>query len=299
MGDCTASNGDYLVGFFCKRYFSKDNIYNFLMDEMESDKFCLKWNDFESNISTAFRDLREDKDFFDVTLACDDEQIEAHKVILSACSPFFKTILKRNRHAHPLLYLRGVKYSDLLSVLNFMYHGEVNVAQEDLNSFLAVAEDMKVKGLTQNNQNSSSKPSEYSTSTPQTARPKPSPRPPEREPAPPPPKRSRPPTFLTRDEPRGDEDVHEVDMPGQVKSEPMTQSIQPLVEMGYEEESFEEYGHEYGQDGGQSYDAGGLAVGADGNKGDENYPAFTSNEDFDVYVSREGPLRVCTLCGIF
>ena len=116
---------------------------------MSSEKFCLRWNDFESNISVAFRELRDDKDFFDVTLACDDEQIQAHKVILSACSPFFRNILRRNAHQHPLLYLKGVKYTDLQSVLNFMYHGEVNVAQEELNSFLAVAEDLRVKGLTQ------------------------------------------------------------------------------------------------------------------------------------------------------
>merc|ERR1711915_118014 len=120
------------------------------MDAMETDKFCLRWNDFESNISSAFRELREDKDFFDVTLACEDDQIEAHKVILSACSPFFKTVFKRNRHQHPLLYLKGVKFTDLVAVLNFMYHGEVNVAQDELNNFLAVAEDLRVKGLSQN-----------------------------------------------------------------------------------------------------------------------------------------------------
>ena len=114
-----------------------------------SEKFCLKWNEFESNVSTAFRELREDKDFFDVTLACDGNQLEAHKVILSACSPFFRGVLKRNPHAHPLLYLKGIKYEDVLAVLNFMYHGEVNIAQDDLNSFLAVAEDLQVKGLTQ------------------------------------------------------------------------------------------------------------------------------------------------------
>jgi len=115
-----------------------------------SEKFCLRWNDFETNISTAFKEIREDKDFFDVTLACEDEdQISAHKVILSACSPFFRGVLKRNRHEHPLLYLKGVKYGDLVAVLNFMYHGEVNVSQEDLNTFLSVAEDLKVKGLTQ------------------------------------------------------------------------------------------------------------------------------------------------------
>jgi len=117
---------------------------------MTSEKFCLRWNDFENNISLAFRELRNDKDFFDVTLACEDEQIQAHKVILSACSPFFRNILRRNQHQNPLLYLKGVRYTDLQSVLNFMYHGEVNVAQEELNSFLAVAEDLRVKGLTQN-----------------------------------------------------------------------------------------------------------------------------------------------------
>merc|ERR1712240_764192 len=69
----------------------------------------------------------------------------------SACSPFFRTVLKQNPHEHPLLYLKGVQFNDLQAVLNFMYHGEVNVAQEELNSFLAVAEDLEVKGLTQNN----------------------------------------------------------------------------------------------------------------------------------------------------
>ena len=116
---------------------------------MSAEKFCLRWNDFENNISCAFKELRDDKDFFDVTLACGDEEIQAHKVILSACSPFFKTILRRHPHQHPLLYLHGVSYTDLQSVLNFMYHGEVNVAQEELNTFLAVAENLKVKGLTQ------------------------------------------------------------------------------------------------------------------------------------------------------
>jgi len=117
---------------------------------MGSEKFCLRWNDFESNISGAFRELRDDKDFFDVTLICDNEQIQAHKVILSACSTFFRNVLRSNPHQHPLFYLKGVRFSDLQAVLNFMYHGEVNVAQEELNSFLAVAEDLKVKGLTQN-----------------------------------------------------------------------------------------------------------------------------------------------------
>merc|ERR1712217_805257 len=121
--------------------------------KMGSEKFCLRWNDFQSNISNALEDLRSDKDFFDVTLACEDEQIQAHKLIISACSPFFRNVLRRNPHQNPLIYLKGVRFTDLQAILNFMYHGEVNVAQEDLNSFLAVAEDLKVKGLTQTNSN--------------------------------------------------------------------------------------------------------------------------------------------------
>jgi len=117
---------------------------------MTTEKFCLRWNDFESNINEAFRELREANDFLDITLVCENEQIQAHKVILSACSSFFRSMLRRNVHQHPLIYLKGIKFSDLQSVLNFMYQGEVSVAQEDLNSFLSVAEDLRVKGLTQN-----------------------------------------------------------------------------------------------------------------------------------------------------
>ena len=129
---------------------------------MSSEKFCLKWNDFESNITSAFRDLKDEKDFFDVTIACGDDQVQAHKVILSACSPFFKNLLRRNQHPHPLLYLKGITFSGIQSVLNFMYYGEANIAQEDLNTFLSVAEELKVKGLTQNpnQQSSSSKPTQ-------------------------------------------------------------------------------------------------------------------------------------------
>ena len=151
-----------------------------------SEKFCLRWNDFESNVSTAFRDIREEKDFFDVTLACDDSQVEAHKVILAACSPWFRNILRRNPHQHPLLYLKGVKYKELVCVLNFMYQGEVNVAQEELNSFLSVAEELRVKGLTQgNNSTSDNKPK--SEQKPAPSRPVPTELPPA-----PAPKRPRP-----------------------------------------------------------------------------------------------------------
>jgi len=116
---------------------------------MGSEKLCLSWDDYESNFSVAFRDLRQEKEFFDVTLACKDGQLKAHKVILSSCSTFFKDILKRNPHVHPLLYMKDVKLSHLQAVLDFMYQGKVNVMQKELDTFLALSRELQVKGLNQ------------------------------------------------------------------------------------------------------------------------------------------------------
>ena len=117
--------------------------------------------------SSTFKQLREEKDFFDVSLVCEDNsQVEAHKVVLSACSPFFKAVLQRNPHQHPLMFLKGVHLSDLTSILNFMYLGEANIAQEDLTKFLAVAEDLQIKGLTQEENSNQPVQSKHSSITP-------------------------------------------------------------------------------------------------------------------------------------
>ena len=114
-----------------------------------SEKLCLKWNDFQENTSSAFAVLRDDRDLSDVTLVCEDgQQIEAHKVILAASSPFFLELLKRNKHPHALLYMRGVKYEILGALVDFLYLGEADVFQDQLDDFLAVAEDLRLKGLT-------------------------------------------------------------------------------------------------------------------------------------------------------
>jgi len=288
-----------------------------------SEKFCLRWNDFETNISVAFRELREEKDFFDVTLACDDSQIQAHKVILSACSPFFRNVLRKNPHQHPLLYLKGVKYKELLAVLNFMYMGEVNVAQEELNSFLAVAEDLRVKGLTQNNSDSSSD-SKPKAEPKQSAR---SRDPPERESSGPPPKRPRPvaapapPPPSARQSTFEDDDIQEVVPVKSEPREPATPSSTALtstsqseyhqdnnivvdqgegavaLEESYQDESYDYGNYEEGYDDG----SGGmidpntgmpLAAGADGNKDIahilENYVRFGSENGIQYWQ--------CTAC---
>ena len=113
-----------------------------------SEKLCLQWNDFQDNVKSAFGSLRESTDFVDVTLACEDgRQIEAHRVILAASSPFFQEILKKNKHSHPMIYMRGMKSSELLSIVDFLYYGEANVYQESLDTFLAIAEELQLKGL--------------------------------------------------------------------------------------------------------------------------------------------------------
>ena len=84
-----------------------------------------------------------------MTLACDDgRQIEAHKIILAGSSLFFDNLLKRNKHNHPLVYMKGMKSEDMAAIVDFLYRGEANVFQENLESFLAIAEELNLKGLT-------------------------------------------------------------------------------------------------------------------------------------------------------
>merc|ERR1719334_2837528 len=112
-----------------------------------SDKLCLHWNDLAANFINTLYDLKEDKNFTDLTLVCADKQVEVHKVVLASSSKFFRRVLKNIKHSHPLIYLKGVKFKDLDAVLSFMYLGQVNLAQEDLASFLALAEELEMKGL--------------------------------------------------------------------------------------------------------------------------------------------------------
>ena len=112
------------------------------------EKYSLKWTDFEDNVSSSFKRLRQEKDFFDVTLvSSDEEHISAHKVVLSASSDFFKNILKKAAHVNPMLFLSGVNSKDLSSIMDYIYEGEVQLLQEDLDSFLNTATILKIDGI--------------------------------------------------------------------------------------------------------------------------------------------------------
>ena len=112
---------------------------SFILGIME--KFCLKWNDFQLNASRTFYNLRKDKDFLDVTLVSEDgEHISAHKVVLSASSDFFRDTLKKAKHTNPMIFLSGFHSKTLQAVLDYVYNGEVNLFQEEIDLFLESAQ---------------------------------------------------------------------------------------------------------------------------------------------------------------
>lgn len=122
---------------------------------MEGEQFSLCWNNFHSNLSSGFHSLLKEEDLVDVTLAAEGKFLKAHKTVLSVCSPFFKDLFRVNPCKHPIVILPDVNYAALCSLLHFMYQGEVSVGQEEIPTFMRVAEMLKVKGLTDNSNSSS------------------------------------------------------------------------------------------------------------------------------------------------
>ena len=117
------------------------------------EKFVLNWNDFPENTKNAFGLLRGDNNLAYITLACEDgQQVEAHKVILASSSPFFMNLIKTNKHQHPLIYMRGLKMEDLVAILDFVYNGEAEIYEDNLSSFMTIAEELKLKGLAGENE---------------------------------------------------------------------------------------------------------------------------------------------------
>ena len=115
---------------------------------MQQSIFSLRWKYFHTNISSSLSDLYTETNSTDVTLVSDDQiQFQAHKFVLSACSPVMKNLFLNNPHSHPLIYLRGVKQQELGSILQFMYHGEAAIHQNSINILLENAKDLQIKEL--------------------------------------------------------------------------------------------------------------------------------------------------------
>ncbi|XP_071442727.1 protein tramtrack, beta isoform isoform X2 [Hetaerina americana] len=114
---------------------------------MNVQQFCLRWNNHQPNFVSVFTNLLNNESLVDVTLAAEGRQLRAHRVVLSACSSYFQNLFAANPCQHPIVILKDVKFSDLKTMVDFMYYGEVNVSQDQLPSILKTAEMLMIKGL--------------------------------------------------------------------------------------------------------------------------------------------------------
>jgi len=257
---------------------------------MGDQRFSLKWNNYQSHLVTAFESLLGEGDFVDVTLGVEGRRLSAHKMLLSACSPYFRELLKGNPCQHPIIVLRDIKYDDLHSLLQFMYNGEVNVAQDQLNSFLKSAESLKIRGLTDNAEEATNRreevkqPDRRATATPPSVLKKK--RPQEGASAPPPPKRVPPPIPPQPNDP-----------------EPVKQEV---IELTEDQDTYDESGAALGYDEGggtvQQYDErgyedeGALAV-PDGIDPDQDGQEWYTEEEYNIAGSYNAEINTCNICG--
>ncbi|KAI5720577.1 hypothetical protein M8J77_009033 [Diaphorina citri] len=138
-----------------------------------SQEFCLRWNNHQATIISVFDYLLENETLVDCTLAAEGQYLKAHKVVLCACSPYLEILLSQHNDKHPILIFKDIKFTELKSMIDYMYKGEVNIAQDQLNHFLKAAESLQIKGLSESEDEAA----------PQTAVPTPRPPPPRAPPA--------------------------------------------------------------------------------------------------------------------
>ncbi|XP_055919138.1 longitudinals lacking protein, isoforms J/P/Q/S/Z isoform X1 [Eupeodes corollae] len=116
----------------------------------DDQQFCLRWNNHQSTLISVFDTLLENETLVDCTLAAEGKFLKAHKVVLSACSPYFATLLSEQYDKHPIFILKDVKYQELRAMMDYMYRGEVNISQDQLAALLKAAESLQIKGLSDN-----------------------------------------------------------------------------------------------------------------------------------------------------
>ena len=116
--------------------------------QTNGQQFCLRWNNYQTNLSAVFDQLLQAEAFVDVTLACQGSQfIKCHRVVLSACSPYFQNLLMEHTGQHPIIILRDLQFSELQALVEFMYKGEINVLQDQIPRLLRTAEILRIRGL--------------------------------------------------------------------------------------------------------------------------------------------------------
>lgn len=119
------------------------------MADTSTKSFHLRWNNHISNLRTLLEYLYNEQSFVDVTLSCSDGMIRAHKLVLSACSPYFDTIFRENPCKHPTVILRGISLREMQLIIEYMYVGAVDIPENELSALLKIANELHIKGLVQ------------------------------------------------------------------------------------------------------------------------------------------------------
>lgn len=104
-------------------------------------EYVLKWHSFSSTIQSVFRRLLENSAFADVTLAVDNETLLCHRLVLSACSTYFESLLTNHPNDHPIIILLDIPHTVVAALVKFMYSGEIRLPQDQLQCFLKVGAD--------------------------------------------------------------------------------------------------------------------------------------------------------------
>ncbi|XP_037035559.1 longitudinals lacking protein, isoforms N/O/W/X/Y isoform X5 [Bradysia coprophila] len=123
----------------------------------DDQQFCLRWNNHQSTLISVFDTLLENGTLVDCTLAAEGKFLKAHKVVLSACSPYFAALLSQQYDKHPIFILKDIKFQELRAMMDYMYRGEVNISQDQLAALLKAAESLQIKGLSESRGGSTQK----------------------------------------------------------------------------------------------------------------------------------------------
>merc|ERR1711936_1443340 len=115
----------------------------------EQQQYCLKWNNHRSTLFSVFDTLLEEESLVDVILSAEGQFLKAHRVILSACSPYFRNLFNSHylQEKQPVVIVKDMEFDNLKSLRDYMYKGEANVPQQMLPAFIKDAESLQIRGL--------------------------------------------------------------------------------------------------------------------------------------------------------